>query len=265
LSSSERYAPLGAALASFCLASSAVYVFNDICDVEADRHHERKRFRPIASGAVSPAQAGVLSAVLLALAVALALAAALPLLFHVVQVSYLLINLGYSLGLKHVAVLELFLVSSGFVLRLLAGGVVSNIELSTWIIAATGMISLLLATGKRRADLALDNDPMRLRRSLQSYSIEYLDTVLSAVGGGTLLVFLLFCASDYAGKRYGHGVLLTSIPVGLGILRFIQVVMVKKDGDSPTDLILRDRFILSCLAVFVLMMAALLYVKPLRV
>jgi 4-hydroxybenzoate polyprenyltransferase len=264
LNSSESYAPLSAALISFSLVSSAVYILNDICDAKADRYHERKRLRPIASGAISPGVAGGLGVLLLAAATATAFAAALPPSFYTVLASYLLVNLGYSLGLKHIAVLELFMVSSGFVLRLLVGGIVTDIELSPWIIVATGMISLLLVTGKRRADLALNNDPRSLRRALQGYSIEYLDAVLSAVGGGTLIVFLLFCASDYAERRYGQGILLTSIPVGLGVLRFIQIVMVKKDGDSPTDLVVRDGFILACLGVFMLMMAVLLYVKPFR-
>lgn len=260
LASESAYAPLAVAFICFCLISSAVYILNDICDAGADRKHQTKRLRPIASGAISPLQAGVVGLVLLGSGLLAPLTVGLPPAFYGIVASYLFINIAYSLGLKHIAVLELFMVSSGFVLRLLAGGIVAQISLSPWIIVATGMISLLLATGKRRADLALDNDPGKLRRSLQGYTVEYLDAVLAAIAGGTFIVFILFCASDYAIERYGRAVLVTSVPVGLGVLRFVQAVMVHNGGDSPTDLVLRDRFILTTVAVFVLLFAILLYV-----
>jgi 4-hydroxybenzoate polyprenyltransferase len=260
LTAIASYPQVFAALASFCLMSSAVYAFNDICDAQADLQHEKKRLRPIPAGSITRTEAGILSAVLAIFAIVIIYITSHSLDGLFIIITYACINIVYSLGMKHIAVLELFLVSSGFVLRLLAGGIAAKITLSPWIIVATAMISLILTVGKRRSDLIQNNDPSRLRRSLQGYTVEYLDAILAAFAGATLVVFVLFCVSDYAIARYGRMILLTSVPVALGILRFVQVVMVDKGGDSPTDLVLTDKFILLAIGGFVAIFAVLLYV-----
>ena len=158
--------------------------------------------------------------------------------------------MAYSLGAKHVPVLELFFVASGFVIRLIAGALALQIELSPWIIIATAMLALLMATGKRRGDIAQKNDELTQRRSLAGYTREFLDAVLTALTGGTIVVYILFCVSEYAVMRFGGGVLVTSVPVALGLLRYLQLVMVYERGDLPTDLVLSDRGMLAILALF---------------
>jgi decaprenyl-phosphate phosphoribosyltransferase len=246
---------------AFCLISSATYIFNDWCDIEADRAHANKNIRPLASGRVSVPVALSTMAVLVAGAVGVTLTADQSQMVLMILSAYVVISLSYSLGLKQVTVLELLLVSSGFVLRLLAGGFAVNIELSPWIIIATGTIALVLTVGKRRGDIARENDVLIKRKSLAGYNLGYLDALLAALTGTTLVVYLLFSVSDYATARYGRGILVTAIPVAIGLMRYLQVVMVYGDGDAPTDLLLKDKGLITVVLVFIAMFGALVYIR----
>lgn len=248
-----------AAFAIFCLVSSAIYIFNDWRDVEADRAHVEKRHRPLASGAVSPAAAAVLFAVVVGLACGIGAVADLPRGFYGTLAVYVAINLAYSLGLKQVSLLELFLVASGFVLRVIAGGYATKIQLSPWILIATAMVALLLTVGKRRGDIAGKNDVAHGRRSLAQYNVAYLDLVLAALTGGTLVVYLLYCVSDSAVERFGASVLLTSLPVAMGLLRYLQLVLVMNKGAAPTDLVVQDPGLVGIVAIFIAMFGVLIY------
>lgn len=243
----------------FCLVSSAVYIFNDWRDIEADRHHTKKHHRPLAAGTVSvPAALAVMTGLLIA-ATLIAFYVGMPRDFFIVVAVYIAVNVSYSIGLKQISLVELFLVSSGFVLRLLAGGIAIGITLSSWIVVATLMIALLLTTGKRRGDIAQENDAKVSRKSLAQYNLGYLDAVLTALVGSTLVVYLLFCVSDYAINRFGQLVLVTAVPVALGLLRYLQLVMVGGAGDSPTDLVLGDRGMILILLVFIATFVGLIY------
>jgi 4-hydroxybenzoate polyprenyltransferase and related prenyltransferases len=255
----DRLIHAAAAFLFFCLAAGMVYIINDWQDIEADRAHAEKRNRPLASGVISGRGAFIVLATLVALAIALMLIVPLPRDFFIVVAIYLAINLAYSLGLKQVALLELFLVASGFVLRLLAGALAIEIRLTQWILIATAMIAFVLTVGKRRDDLAQEYDAGHHRKSLAHYSIGYLDLVLAALTGGTLVVYLLFCASDYAIDRFGPLVLVTALPVAFGLLRYLQLVTVRGKGASPTDLVLEDRGLIATVGIFIAMFAALIY------
>jgi decaprenyl-phosphate phosphoribosyltransferase len=243
----------------FCLMSSAVYIFNDWRDMGADRQHAKKARRPLPSGRVPVPVALAVMAALVVVAVATIYLTHLPKGFAVATAVYLAINLGYSLGIKHLSVVELFFVASGFVIRLIGGAYAVQIELSPWIIIATGMLALLMATGKRRGDIAQNNDGSSQRKSLDNYTLGFLDSTLTALTGGTIVVYLLFCVSEYAVVRFGAGVLITSVPVVLGLLRYLQLIMVHGHGESPTDLVLGDPGMLTILAVFGAAFAYLIY------
>jgi decaprenyl-phosphate phosphoribosyltransferase len=257
----NRHALLHAAAAFviFCAVSSAVYIFNDWRDIDVDRSHAEKRNRPLASGAVSLRAAGVLFVILAGIAVVVSLVSGLPRTFFATLALYIVINVAYSLGLKQVSLLELFMVASGFVLRLIAGIAAIQAQFSPWIMVATAMIALLLTVGKRRDDIAQQYDVDNGRKSLAQYNLAYLDLVLAALTGGTLVVYLLFCVSDYAVHRFGSTVLMTSIPVAFGLLRYLQLVLVKGKGASPTDLVLQDPGLIAILVLFVLMFGILIY------
>jgi 4-hydroxybenzoate polyprenyltransferase len=247
------------AVVIFCLISSAVYIFNDWCDIELDRYHVKKAQRPLPSGRVTVPLALAIMAALIITAVVILYFTRLPKAFAETVAIYVAINILYSLGLKHVSIVELFLVASGFVIRLIGGAYAIQIWISPWIIIATGMLSLLVAAGKRRGDIAQENDESRKRKSLADYNIAFLDSMLAAMTGGTIVVYLLFCVSDYAVGRFGEGVIITSIPVALGLLRYLQLIIVQGHGESPTDLVLGDSGMLAILAAFGVAFAILIY------
>ncbi len=242
----------------FCLISSATYIFNDWRDVQADRLNPGKRSRPLAAGTVKTAPALLLMAALYAGAIGFGIFAQFNQPLWLLLAAYIAINAGYSLGLKHVPVLELFCVASGFVIRLLAGAVGLGVTASPWIISATAMGALLVVCAKRRADIANGID-QGIRRSLRGYNLPFLDSVVTSLAGGTLVVYLLFCVSDYAEKRYGDRVLFSAVFVAMGLLRFQQIVFVEGGGEQPTELLFRDGFLLATLGCFVLLFAWFLY------
>jgi 4-hydroxybenzoate polyprenyltransferase len=228
----------------FCLLSSTVYVFNDIWDVEADRKHKKKSLRPLPSGAVSRAMAwGLLAALAAAFLVGFLVLVSPSAALSQVFLFYLAANLAYTVGLKHVSIVELFFVASGYVLRLIAGAVAVGIVLSSWILVCTALGALLVVVGKRRADLTQLNDPEGARRVLQTYTLPFLDSLMVLLGASTLLTYLMFCVSEYGVLRYGSLVPLTAIFVAVGLFRFLQVVMMEGGGDSPSDLFVKDKVI----------------------
>jgi 4-hydroxybenzoate polyprenyltransferase len=175
----------------------------------------------------------------------------MPINFIYVVLLYALINLVYSMGLKHIPVLELILVSSGFVLRLVGGGEALSIDLSPWIIVATASLSLLITVAKRRSDLVQKSDPEEQRASLIGYNVEFLNALLSILVSVTIVVYVIFSISDYATERYGRFIIFSSIPVLIGMFRFLQLAIVFERGDFPTELITRDKGIIACILLFV--------------
>lgn len=184
MANTTTLARAASAFVVFCLVSSAVYIFNDWRDIEADRRHAKKAMRPLASGRVPIAVALALMAALLAAAAAMIVLTSLPGSFIIAVAVYLAINIGYSLGIKHVSMIELFFVASGLLVRLIAGGYAVQAKLSPWIIIATGILALLMSVGKRRGDIAQNNDPARKRKSLDGYNLGFLDVALAALTGG---------------------------------------------------------------------------------
>ena len=244
---------------AFCALSSAIYVFNDLCDMEDDKQHVKKRLRPLPSGRISVSVAVALGGALFLAAIAIVLAAGLPTRLFLIGAIYAGINLAYSAGLKHVPVLELFMVSSGYILRLLAGSIIDREALSPWIIVCTGLVSLMLAVGKRRGDLANALEQTGGRGSLKGYSLPYLDQMMTLLAGATFVTYLLFCISDYGMARFGSDVTITAAFVLFGIFRFLQIVALEGGGDSPTDMVIRDGPLRVTIALWVLAFAAIMY------
>ena len=235
----------------FCLVSSCVYIFNDLLDYEADSAHNKKRLRPLPSGRISKPMAVLILSIMFISACLLLYTLRMPINFIYVVSLYALINLVYSTGLKHIPVLELILVSSGFVLRLVGGGEALSIGLSPWIIAATASLSLLITVAKRRSDLVQRSDPEEQRASLIGYNVEFLNSLLSILVSVTIVVYVIFSISDYATERYGRFIIFSSIPVLIGLFRFLQLAIVFERGDFPTELITRDKGIIASILLFV--------------
>jgi decaprenyl-phosphate phosphoribosyltransferase len=243
----------------FCLASSSVYVFNDLQDIESDKKHKKKRNRPLPSGRLKSNSAWVLLIILLGALFLSIITINPPKEFIVIIISYMIINLGYSLGLKHVAVLEMIMISVGFILRLLAGAIIIEESLTDWIVITTGLLALMLTAGKRRGDIVQKNDAQNARRSLEQYTVPFLDHVITALVGAIIVTYLLFCISDYASMRFGPYILWTTIPVIMGIIRFQQIIIIESDGGDPTEILYKDRMIQSIVLVWGVLFLGLIY------
>lgn len=229
-----------AATAAFCLGSGAVYAYNDVRDAARDREHPDKRSRPVARGAISPAAA-------LALAVACALASlaiaywAGPAVAGILA-AYLVLNLAYSSGLKQVAVLDVFIIATGFMLRLMAGTLGIGIEPSKWLLACGFLLTLFLGFAKRRAELArLAEDAAQHRASLESYSIAFLDRAILACATGMAASYALYTLAEDTAFVHGTGQLILTLPwVLLGTLRYLYRMHYRGGGGDPTEELLRD-------------------------
>ncbi len=228
--SSEAVVPL----AAFCLASSSTYVINDIFDRRSDLNHPRKKFRPLPAGQVSVSGAAVLALVLLAGAIVLGQRMGKE--FFLILSAYLLVTLVYSLGLKHVAVVELFCIPAGFLLRLKAGGSAFGVHVSAWLFLTVFLLALFLATGKRLGEKsALGEAAAEHRPSLSGYPAGYLDGTMFMTGGAVMVTYTLYILSKHF--------LVYTVPLcAFGLLRYILLVKEGQQGD-PTDALVKDPFL----------------------
>ncbi len=235
------------AFAAFCLVSSAVYVLNDLIDREQDRQHPRKRHRPLASGSMAPASALLLMVACLALGLALAFGqVAAPWVF----VAYVLINIGYSFGLKHVVVLDVFLIASGFMLRILAGTLGIGVVPSHWLLLCGLMLTLFLGFAKRRAELiALADESGNHRRVLEHYSGTFLDQMMSVAATGTVVSYSLYTVSPDTVALHGTAHLIYTVPFVLyGMFRYLFRLHLRGGGGDPALELLRDPHLIAAAA-----------------
>ena len=247
-----------AATLAFCFLSSAVYAFNDIVDREADAAHPSKRHRPLVVGTVTVREAVVLIVVLLLLSAGTIAAIGFPWQVHTFFGIYFGINILYSLFLKHFSLIDVLVIAAGFVLRLEAGIFAVRVTPSSWIVLCTGLLSLFLALAKRRGDLLLEEASHR--QSLRGYSIAYIDLALAMMGSATVVVYALFTVSDYAQLRFHAPLLyLTTFPVVMGILRYLQITIVEGRYASPADVVLRDRAIQFIFLVWIALFFVFVY------
>jgi decaprenyl-phosphate phosphoribosyltransferase len=246
------------AVAVFCLIASAIYVFNDWCDRDADRQHPSKRLRPIASGAVSPAVGLAWSIFLLVAGAALAIVA-LPVAAVELTAAYAVMSALYSLWLKHIAVLDVLIVAAGFVLRVDAGAAAIGITPTTWIVICTFLLALFLALAKRRDDLVKDLSGAH-RPALAGYNQQFVDTALGVVLAALLVSYLIYTTDASVSRKFGTERLYLTAPfVAAGVLRYLQIALVEQRSGSPTDLAVTDRFLIVAVLGWLATFAALLY------
>jgi 4-hydroxybenzoate polyprenyltransferase len=241
-----------------CLASGAVYMINDLADLESDRQHPVKRMRPLASGALAPATARV-AAVILVL-VALAGSLALNMNFTLVIVGYLALNLMYSSWLKHVPIIDVFSIAAGFVLRVAAGVTLITVErFSPWLFVCMTLLALFIGFGKRRAELSLlQADANSHRRVLDGYTISYLDQLIMIVSSTTVVAYSLYTFSA-VNLPENHLMMLTIPFVVYAIFRYLHLIHVENEGGAPEDLLLRDRPLLAAIFLWGLSSIVILY------
>ncbi|GAB4167229.1 MAG: decaprenyl-phosphate phosphoribosyltransferase [Rhodocyclaceae bacterium] len=246
-----------AAFAAFCLLSSAVYVMNDIADRDADRLHPRKSRRPVASGALGvPAAAALsLACALLGLALGFAWGGREPWIFP----AYLAINLAYSLGLKHVVILDVFLISAGFMLRILAGTLGLAIAPSHWLLACGMLVTLFLGFAKRRAELDVAGAGAAQRRVLEQYSAALLDQMITVAAAGTVVAYALYTLSPETIALHGTDRLVYTVPFVLyGMFRYLFLLHRRGGGGDPALEIVRDPHLVAALLGWLALTAWLL-------
>ncbi|GHO74021.1 decaprenyl-phosphate phosphoribosyltransferase [Ktedonobacter sp. SOSP1-85] len=243
---------------AFCLASSTIYLLNDLLDIEQDRQHPVKCKRPLASGQLPASWAIVAIIVLVLLCAALSLAIFfLPItksqdvyaglggsnvLFSLCVLSYLVLMVLYSIWLKHIVLIDIFVIACGFVLRVIAGAVVTPVSISPWLYMVTCLLSLFLALSKRRNELVLlQGRASSHRQILKEYNIPMLDQMITVVVTCTLMAYSLYTIEAPTGH---HSIILTVPFVLYGIFRYLYLVYVRNDGGSPDEVLLRDRHML---------------------
>jgi 4-hydroxybenzoate polyprenyltransferase len=250
-----------AAFAVFCLLSSAQYLINDVLDYAEDRRHPKKSLRPIASDRV-PRRQAVLMAVLLSL-VALIWAYSLNLAFFIAAAVYLVLLFAYSLKLKHVVILDMFIIAAGFVIRVVAGGLVIDVPLSSWLLICTTLLALFIAMTKRRHELVLlDDNASSHRPILKEYSPYLLDQMISVVTASTVIAYCLYTVSAETVEKFGTANLIYTTPFVLyGIFRYLYLVHQKGKGGSPEELLLKDRPLFLAVVFWIASAVGILYFK----
>ena len=239
-----------AAFAAFCLLSSAVYAMNDILDREEDRRHPAKRLRPLASGAVGvgAAVALMLACAAAGLGVAFAWAGDAPWIY----LAYLGLNIAYSFGLKHVVIVDVFLIAAGFMLRILAGTLGLGIEPSHWLLLCSLMLTLFLGFSKRHAELralAGAGAAAEHRPVLEHYTRELLDKMITVAAAGTLVSYSLYTVAEETVALHGTTELIYGVPFVLyGMFRYLFLLHRRGGGGDPAQELLRDPHLMAALA-----------------
>lgn len=262
----EYWLPSLFAFVSFSLAASGVYCFNDINDVEADRLHPVKRHRPIASGALSIGLGYALMVICFILSIGLLWVGANAIAMDFVGVSlvivgYIGMNILYSIKLKQIAIVDILIISLGFVLRLLMGSLATGIVLSKWLVLMTMLLALFLALAKRWDDVWIyETTGMKARGNIDKYNTAFMNQALSIVAAITVVCYIMYTISDEVVARIGSSHLyLTAIFVLAGLLRHLQLTLVENRSGSPTKVLLQDRFMQICVIGWAITFGIILY------
>ena len=244
----------------FCLLSSSAYVFNDIMDVESDRKHPLKSNRPIAKGDIKIPTAVSLFVILAF--ISLGLSVWLSPLFALTALIYFVLNLFYSLYLKHVVIIDVMCIALGFVIRAVAGAVLIGVEISAWLVVCTTLLALFLGFGKRRYELLLlETQATDHRKILSEYSPYFLDQMISVVTASTVVAYAFYTLSPEVETKLGTGHMDLTIPFVLyGVFRYLYLIHQKEGGGSPTRMLLNDKPILANVILWLVTVILIVYV-----
>ena len=242
----------------FSLVSSGIYIINDLIDIENDRAHPRKRYRPIAAGRVGPTHAKLLS--LLCLGVGLGGGYVLSPTFAAVLGTYLVMQIAYSTVLKRIALVDAFVIAAGFVLRAMAGAVAITVTISPWLLLCTFLLALFLALCKRRHEKVVTEDTATAQReSMQGYDAQLLDQLIAIVSAATILSYAIYTLWPETVAKFGSHKLGFTVPFVLyGIFRYLELVYRHEKGDRPEKLILSDVPLLVNVALYGLVVTIML-------
>lgn len=244
----------------FCLLSGCVYILNDLIDLKQDKFHPIKCKRPLASGMLKPVFAVTALVVFLILTIALAiLFINTP--FSLVMASYLLMQVAYSIVLKHIVIIDVFTIAAGFLLRVIAGALAIDVTFSHWLFICTILLALFLALSKRRNEIILlDDKAVSHRKILFEYSADLLDQMISIVSTATVIAYILYTVAPETVNKFNTDNLKYTVPFVLyGIFRYLYLMHQKNEGGSPEKVLLNDRPILLTVILYCLTVCFVLY------
>lgn len=244
----------------FIFASSAIYVLNDIRDVEYDMRHPERKFRPIANGDINITNATIYFFILLAITIFLVYLLAISVHSILLLCTYMILNLLYTFGFKNIPLLELVILSSGFVIRLMIGSIETGVELSPWIIVCSGLLALMLAVGKRRNELSYQKGIKTTTRIvLKGYNAKFLDQINSMLASTIIVSYLLFCVSQYSIESMNTNIIWSSPMVIFNIIRYLQLVSIDSLGKDPTAILIKDKLSIGIFMSWLIFMGFFLY------
>jgi len=242
----------------FCLLSSACYLVNDIVDIRNDQRHPVKSKRPIPSGRLPIGVAIIIAFLLFAISLGWAFRISLP--YFNITLAYALLQLLYSFALKKLLIVDGLSIAAGFVIRMVAGAVVINMDISKWIYICTIFLSLFIAFCKRRAEMTTLEEPELYRKTLQGYSPYLLDQMISALSASTLIAYTLYTLSEETVTKIGSQNLIFTVPFVLyGIFRYLYLVHQKQEGGEPENIILADKPLLADILLWGAVVVMILY------
>jgi 4-hydroxybenzoate polyprenyltransferase len=244
---------------AFSLVASGVYVINDYRDRHIDKLHPKKRLRPIASGEVKESVAIVLMIVLFG--AGLAWGFLLNIYFFYLLLTYVIVNIGYSMGLKNVPILDLFIVASGFLLRIYSGGFLVNVPITDWLAVMILLAALFLVTAKRRDDLKIHSTTGEVvRKASRSYNLEFINSCLTLLAAVIIVAYIMFTVSPEVIERFNSKHLfITTVFVIAGIMRYLQITFVEEDSGNPTSVLYKDKFILVTILAWFISFYVIIY------
>jgi 4-hydroxybenzoate polyprenyltransferase len=255
------------AFAAFSFSASFVYIVNDIADRDRDRLHPKKRKRPIASGEISPAFGMVIAVVLLVIVVGIV--SVLDPRFTLCLAAYLVMNLAYSFYLKELVLIDVFVIAIGFMLRVIGGAVVLDVERSSWLILTTMFLSLFLAIAKRRGELVtiaatteVENQATSTRKVLEHYNVDFAEQMTTICAAGFVFCYALYTVSDRTVTLFGTDNLVLTTPFVLyGVFRYLYLLHLKNLGENPTEVVLNDLPMMINFVAYAAAMLFIIYVK----
>ncbi len=230
------------AFIAFSASASAIYILNDYQDIEEDRLHPKKKYRPLTSGAITKISAILIMLVLFVIGISLMASISLEALS--ILCIYIALNIAYSFRLKHIAILDVVIIAIGFVLRVFVGATVTGVPTSMWIVIMTFLLALFLALAKRRDDVLLfESTGKQMRKVIGGYNLQLIDGAMMIMGSVVIVSYILYTTSAEVIERMGSEyIYLTALFVILGIMRYLQIAFVEIDSGSPTKIVFKDRF-----------------------
>jgi decaprenyl-phosphate phosphoribosyltransferase len=255
----ERLFRVFLAFLGFCLLASAVYIFNDLCDIEEDRQHPKKKYRPLPAGKITKGSAVRLMVCLLTFGLVIAYCLSLQMFY--LCLLYIVLNITFSIKLKHVPILDIIIIAVCFVIRIFVGGAVGDVPIYMWIIIMTFLLALFIALGKRRDDVIIFMETKHMpRKSIDGYNLRFIDSSMMIMAAVVIVAYLMYTVSpEITAKFKTDKLYITSIFVLIGVMRYLQLTMLEENSGSPTEIFLKDLFIQMSVAGWLISFALLIY------